>query len=229
MSVDRSHSRWSAFLARYVRGGRVDYAAIRHTGLGELHGYLEELETVDNAYYAQMPRADQLAFWLNSYNAYAIKTVVENLPIASIQDIEKPFEREVVGIPAFEPQSLDNIEHDIVRAQFADPRVHFALVCSAESCPTLRSAAYTGAEIDAQLDEQTRQFLNDPTKNRCEGETILLSQIFKWYERDFTESSGSVQKFVSRYLGEKVLKQTVRYLDYDWRLNVTPLERPTNV
>ena len=215
MPIDSKHDLWSAFLERFVQEGRVDYAAIRAEGMGQLEAYLTHLKQMDRASYNAMSRADQLAFWLNSYNAYAIKTVVEKLPIDSIQALDKPFEQPIVDLPELEAASLDTIEHDIVRAQFDDPRVHFALVCTARGCPSLRSTAYTGENLDAQLEEQTEKFLRDTSKNRFEGDSLLLSKIFEWYADDFTD----VRAFLARYLGDDVRDRDIRYLDYDWSLN----------
>ncbi|MCZ6775389.1 MAG: DUF547 domain-containing protein, partial [Ignavibacteria bacterium] len=155
------------------------------------------------------------------------------MPLESIRDIS-------LGLPIlFGPWSIDiadiggvlhtlnEIEHDIIRDQFRDPRIHFALVCAALSCPKLREEAYEGFTLNAQLEEDARRFLNDPERNQFDPEAhaVYLSKIFDWYESDFEESAGSVRSFISRYMAhdEKLLIDSedvdIEYLPYDWALN----------
>jgi hypothetical protein len=120
--------------------------------------------------------------------------------------------------------SLDDIENGTLRADFREPRIHFALVCASRSCPALRGEAYRAADLDRQLDEQARAFLADPTKNRFDPatNTLHLSSIFKWFRADFEAAAGSLPAYVGGYLSDpRAAAPGVRieFLDYDWSLN----------
>jgi len=230
--TDSSMSRHSLFtkvLQSHVEDGLVDYAGFKSDTLFEQ--YLQVLAVTDPARLDS--REEQLAFWINAYNAYTIKLIIERMPLESIRDIS-------LGLPIlFGPWSIDiadiggmlhtlnEIEHDIIRDQFADPRIHFALVCAALSCPKLREEAYEGSTLNAQLDGDARRFLNDPGRNQfdLEAKTVYLSKIFDWYDSDFEESAGSVRSFISRYVphDKKLLIESedpdIEYLPYDWALN----------
>ncbi|MGH7894503.1 MAG: DUF547 domain-containing protein [Candidatus Binatia bacterium] len=120
--------------------------------------------------------------------------------------------------------SLDDVEHGRVRKDFAEPRIHFALVCAAKSCPPLRDEAYRAADLDRQLGDQGRTFLHDPTKNRWDAatRTLELSSIFKWFREDFEKAAGTLPAFVARYLddpGATAQDARIRFLAHDWSLN----------
>jgi hypothetical protein len=126
--------------------------------------------------------------------------------------------------------TLDDVEHGLIRPQYHEPRVHFALVCAAKGCPPLRSQSYVGSRLDEQLDDQAKMFLTNGGKNRVKDHTIYLSPIFKWYGDDFTKKYGSVLNFVRLYFPEseaKFLQSAttaqgefqIKYTDYDWSLN----------
>ena len=120
--------------------------------------------------------------------------------------------------------SLDDIEHRTLRTDFKEPRIHFALVCAARSCPPLRSEAYRAADLDRQLDDQGRTFLNDPRKNRFDPatKTLYLSRIFDWFHGDFEAAAGSVKAYATRYLDDPRAKRPeveIEFLSYDWSLN----------
>jgi len=126
-----------------------------------------------------------------------------------------------------EKVTLDHVEHDLIRKDYSEPRVHFALVCAARSCPPLRGEPYTPDKLDEQLEDQGRIFMNTPSKNRVdlENRTAYLSKIFKWFSGDFEEASGSVLAFVRPYFPKDISRQledgkfAVEYMDYDWALN----------
>lgn len=116
--------------------------------------------------------------------------------------------------------SLDNIEHGTLRKQFDDPRIHFALVCASISCPRLRNEAFTADKLDAQLDDQGSDFLNNPAKNKLAKDKAQLSRYFDWYKGDWNDNGQSVVKWVNRYANTKIDANTkISYLDYNWNLN----------
>ena len=228
------HGDYSALLGDVVDArGYVDYAALV-ADPAPLDGYLRRLAATDPV---ALPDADRLAFWINVYNAYTLKLVADNYPVESVLDVvsgpfiptvNSPFRVEFVTVGG-ETMTLDEVEHGIIRADFDEPRIHFAVVCAAQSCPPLRSEAYTGEALDAQLDDQARTFLHDTSKNRvpADQETVQLSKILDWYADDFGGSDAAVQAFIAPYFDGEMRaaleagRYDVDHLGYDWSLNDT--------
>jgi hypothetical protein len=231
------HSAFSSVLAEVVdERGFVDYAALA-ADPAPLDGYLARLAATDPS---ALSDDDRLAFWLNVYNAYTLKLVADNYPVASIRDVVKglflplvnsPFRVDFVVVGG-ETMTLDDVEHGTIREAFDEPRIHFALVCAAVSCPPLRAEAYAGDRLDAQLDEQGRRFLTNPDKNRipADDETIRLSKIFDWFGGDFGDDDAALQAFLAPYFDGDVRDRLARgaydvdFLSYDWSLNDTNQE-----
>lgn len=227
--VDHTHAAWTAILRRHVQDGRVDYAALARDDAA-LNAYLAALSGTCAADYQRWTRGQRIAFWLNAYNAFTVRLVLNHYPIDSIRRIgwlpNAAFRERFVPMDGLKGGtiSLDDIEHRTLRSAFREPRIHFALVCAARSCPVLREEAYRAADLDRQLDDQGRRFLRDPTKNRVDAgaKTLYLSPIFDWFGDDFVAASGSVPAFVAPYLGDvgtPVAGFAVQFLDYDWSLN----------
>lgn len=227
-TVDTEHAEWTSILARRVADGRVDYAALQREDRGALDAYLASLSGTCADDYARWTTPEKIAFWLNAYNAFTVKLILDNYPIASIRKIGflplAAFRERFIPMPGLKGGSisLDDIEHDTLRAAFKEPRIHFALVCASVSCPALRAEAYRGADLDAQLDEQARDFLGDPTRNRFDAasQTLFLSAIFDWFHDDFATAAGSVPAYVAPFMAIRPDPDVkVRFLDYDWQLN----------
>lgn len=229
-SVDQTHTQWSAILARWVSDGGVDYAGLQREGQPALTAYLATLSGACGPGYEGWTRAERIAFWLNAYNAFTVRLILDHYPIASIRRIGwlpgAAFRERFIPMEGLKGGtiSLDDIENGTLRSGFGEPRIHFALVCASRSCPSLRSEAYRGADLDRQLDEQARAFLHDPTKNRVDPatRTMSLSSIFKWFRNDFEAVAGSLPAYVARYLDADtthVADYDVDFLDYDWSLN----------
>ncbi len=230
-AFDHGHRRWDAILARTVQAGVVDYTELLRSGHGELHAYLAELQAVTSM--KGWTRAQRLAFWINAYNAYTVELVLEHWPVKSIRSIggifSNPWKIRFIDLRRLEGSklTLDEIEHQRIRARFKEPRAHFALVCASKSCPPLRSHAYVATRLEAQLDDQARIFLHDRSKNRLdrrEGK-IRLSKIFRWYGEDFGKREEALRRFLSSYFqgpDRAFILDTahaVEFLDYDWSLN----------
>lgn len=238
------HGPWDRLLTAHVRvfdSGRVtavDYPAMA-AARPRLRGYLEDLAAVSRAEFDGWSRAAQLAFLINAYNAWTVDLILSEYPgIDSIRDIGflpgAAWRRDIVSLFG-EQVSLDDVEHGMIRGwdRFQEPRIHFAVNCAAIGCPALRPEAYVASRLDAQLDDGTRLFLADRSRNYLDGDTAYLSRIFDWYEQDFErgwQGVNSVHEFLSRYgdaLGANPSQQTglasgtlrLRYLDYDWGLN----------
>ena len=225
LSADRvGHGLYGELLQKYVKNGVVDYQGFKKEE-AKLDQYLSVLEKTDTKV---LSRNDQFAFYINAYNAWTIKLILGAYPgIKSIKDLgslfKSPWKTKIARIDG-EVLTLDNIEHDILRPRFKDPRIHFAVNCAAKSCPPLRSEAYRGDVLDQQLTEMTEAFINDPKRNRLEGKTLYVSSIFKWYSEDFNNDIvGFFMKYTREELRERLKKNQkeikVEYLDYDWSLN----------
>ena len=209
----------SAFLAKFVdNAGNVNYAAIKRNPL-ELKALLHRIETFNAE--AAKP-ADREAFYLNAYNVLVISEVVERYPIESVQKVPGFFDKNLVSV-AGEKLTLNDLEAQKLRQSYADPRVHFALVCGAKGCPRLNRTAYSGNQLDAQLTVQARKVLQDPSFVRVEPAVrkVLLSQIFKWYEADFKTAGKTGLSYVNQYRSNSPvpIAYTVEYYAYDWSLN----------
>ncbi len=231
---DRDHPGLARVLGAVVRDGRVDYARLQ-AAPGELDAYLDAVAALPAAEFAAWPRADRLALLINLYNAATLRLIVDHHPVASIRDIGllpgAAWRREVVRLGGA-VHSLDHLEHRIIRPDYAEPRIHFALVCAARGCPPLRAEPFVGSRLEAQLADQARRFLGEPDKNRFDPDsaTLWLSPIFDWYRDDFVAAAGSLEGYVrpllppdaAAALGAAGKRVRVRFTDYDWRLNDGP-------
>ena len=228
---DHEHRSWTAILAPYVRDGSVDYRGLADHGEPALNAYLRGLSAASPAE-SDWTREERLAFWINAYNAFTIRLILDHYPLASIRSIGflplAAFRTQFIPLGAAHASiSLNVIENKILRKQFQDARIHFAIVCASRSCPALRSEAYRSSVIDQQLDAAARAFLDDRSKNRWEppSRTLYLSSIFKWFRDDFEREGKTLPAFVARYLGQPDAaalndgKVRVAFLDYDWSLN----------
>jgi hypothetical protein len=226
-TVDHTHAQWTAILARWVKDGRVSYASLQRDGRDTLATYLESLSGACAADYEHWTREERIAFWINAYNAFTVRLIVDHYPIASIRKIGwlpgAAFREKFIPMEGLKGAtiSLDDIEHGTLRSTFREPRIHFALVCAARSCPALRGEAYRGVDLERQLDDQGRTFLRDPAKNRLDvtARRLRLSPIFKWFRADFEAAAGSLASFVAPYVDVPVVGFDVEFLDYDWTLN----------
>jgi hypothetical protein len=223
------HSLYADLLNKYVKDGVVNYQGFKNEEK-RLDEYLKVLEGTDTG---KLSRNEQLAFYINVYNATTIKLILSGYPgIRSIWDLgsrifksKSPFRKNIVRIEG-KAISLDDLEHGIIRPRFKEPRIHFAVNCASKSCPPLISEPYQGSILDQQLDDSTRAFLNNAERNRLEGNRLYVSKIFKWFEEDFNDDVvGFFLIFADAEIKEKLTadkdKIKVKYLDYDWSLNGT--------
>jgi hypothetical protein len=220
------HAAFDKLLKKHVNAqGLVDYKGFK-ADEAAFNQYLAQLSK--NRPTGSWPKNDQMAFWINAYNAYTIRLILDHYPVQSIKDIGSKIKIPFVTTPwaakffsiGGEKMSLDNIEHGILRKQYNDPRIHFALVCASISCPRLRNEAYTADKLNAQLDDQGRDFLNNPAKNKLAKDQAQLSKYFDWYKGDWEQNGQSVVKWVNRYATTKIDGNTkIDYLDYNWNLN----------
>jgi hypothetical protein len=243
------HAGFTEVLGSYVRDGLVDYAALQASRDG-LDAYLEEMAVTDAAVLGAASRDAQLAFWINAYNACALRLVVDHYPIRkagfpvslvrslqgvpanSIRQISDTWSRQFCEV-AGTARSLDEIEHEIIRPM-GQPRIHFAVNCASRSCPVLAPQAYTEEGLDEQLDAAVRRFVASERNYRLHREgdpTLWLNKVLDWYKDDFGGSEGVVTlllRYVSPEDAEYIRERSprVEFLEYDWTLNDTVVFDP---
>ena len=247
-----SYDSYAAALRKHVDDkGMVSYAALKET-TAELHRFVRALAAVDTEMYEAWDEQAKIAFWINAYNALTLKVIIDHYPIkaglisglayptSSIRQIPGVWDKSLFLVMG-QRMTLDQIEHETLRARFNEPRIHVALVCAAMGCPPLRNEPFIGEKLDDQLDDQVKRFLTDPAKFRIDRDAgkVHLSSIFTWFGGDFVKtykpaegfaSGGSdaekaVLHFISNDLPAaeaeylKTGNYKVEYLDYDWSLN----------
>jgi len=232
---DHTHQAWTILLQNHVRlngpASTVDYKLLKNDS-EELQKYLGTLEAVAQSEFNRFSESEKLAFLINAYNAFTVKLIVDHYPVKSIKDIgsvfSSPWKKKFFRLFG-EERHLDNIEHDMIRKSFNEPRIHFAVVCASIGCPALRNEAFVAANIEKQLEAAAQNFLTDKSRNRYlpESKKLELSSIFKWYGSDFPKKYGSLESFLAPRLTSnpehqsiiREKKAVVSYLDYDWSLN----------
>jgi hypothetical protein len=227
--TDNLYLGYASTLDKFVDSrGMVDYKSLK-TNRGGLDSFVVALGNLDGELLASWSEQEQIAFWLNAYNAFTLKAIIDNYPIKggfltslvypgnSIRQIDGVWDKLEFAV-AGEAQTLERIEHEILRVRFEEPRIHMALVCAAMGCPQLRNEPYYGSRLDSQLDDQTLRFLADPAKFRIDRDKgkVYLSSIFEWFGDDFVSvfsDTGPVDKFDSPR--NAVLNFITGYLDTD--------------
>jgi hypothetical protein len=200
------------FYKNYVISGLVDYKLIK-SNLNELDSLVK---IVSN--YSPIDNVDKKAFLINAYNIFAIKQLVDAYPVKSPQDIKGFYDNKIFSVLG-KQLSLNEIENMELRKVYKDPRLHFVLVCGALGCPPIINDAYTPTNLEQQLTTQTKLALNNNEFLKIEGNTVMLSEIFKWYEEDFTKQQKVID-FINIYKEIKIPSNyTFDYYTYDWRIN----------
>ena len=235
-----SYQDYDEVLKAYVDDrGLVDYISLQ-ANRGKLDRFNQSLGAVSPETYDSWSESKKIAFLSNAYNSFTLQSIIDQNPLKdSIRDISGVWNRRKFLL-AGEERTLDNIEHDILRKDFNEPRIHVALVCAAISCPPLRNEPYTAEKLDTQLDDQTAKFAASPHGFKIDKEDnkVYLSSIFKWYGKDFIKTYGVEDKFsgndkqraVINYFSNELNSEDrqfienqnykVKYLDYDWSLNI---------
>lgn len=222
-----SHELFNELLKKHVTTeGKVNYKGFMKDSV-LLNRYLNLLSN-SKPNEKTWSKQEQMAYWINAYNAFTIKLIIQYYPIKSIKDIGSRIQIPFVNTPwdikfitiGNEKLDLNSIEHTKLRKEFDDPRIHMALVCASKSCPILLNESYDPKQLDQQLTRQTKAFLADPFRNKISPDKPQLSSIFNWYGMDFSKNGGSVTSFVNTYSSVKIKpKAKIGYLDYDWGLN----------
>ena len=231
-AAEPDYSTWNRLLSAYyhpVHG--MDYGRLKARDTRALQTLRQQLGRVNVA--ALTPK-EQLAYWINVYNVNVVATIVERYPVDSIRDISTD---PIIRLNVFKKErvpvgnallSLDDVEHKKIREVFRDARIHFAINCAAKSCPPIRPEAFTGARLDAQLDDQVRRFIAGSVRYELRGDelTIHTTKIMDWFGEDFDKWGGGRAAFIRRYsppdkqqLFARAKEIDVEYDHYDWALN----------
>ena len=230
-SID--HSAYADFLARNVTTGSdgvnlIPYGRVTPADRSILDRYIEDLSALPISRYA---RAEQMAYWINLYNALTLQVVLEHYPVRSIRDIDispglfssGPWGKKLLMIEG-ETVSLDDIEHQILRPIWKDPRIHYAVNCASIGCPNLQPEPFAAETLDRQLDDAAKDFVNHPRGVEISEGRIRTSSIYAWFEEDFGGNDRGViahlKAFARPALAMKLERlDAIDDHDYDWRLN----------
>jgi hypothetical protein len=206
---------WDQLLSKYVdNDGVVQYAKIKADPSFERCISTFSAMKVSPEWKPEM----ELCYWINVYNAFTIKLICDHYPLKSITDIKDPWKQKFITLNG-EKFSLDQIENEILRPKFKDPRVHFAINCASISCPKLNNRAFFPESLNKMLDKLAKGFVNDPTRNVLAKDKIQISKIFEWFSDDFS-ARGGLTGYINRFANEQVDPEaTIEFLDYNWNLN----------
>ena len=218
------HGEWDVLVKKHVsKNGMVDYQGFLKDKK-QLQVYLDKLSA--NKPTSKWSKNEKMAFWINAYNAFTVKLILDHYPINSIKDIKKgiPFVNSVWDITFIpmgkEKIDLNYIEHSILRKEFKDPRIHAAINCASFSCPLLRNEAYYASRLDEQLNDAMRRFVNDSQRNQLDKSNIKISKIFSWFAGDFKLNGSSVVDYLNKYAKKRVQPNAkIDFLEYQWELN----------
>jgi hypothetical protein len=230
------HSVFTEVLNSYVKNGLVDYKNLKDDN--RLYEYVDYISKIDPEDIKS--ENEKIAFYINAYNAFTLKIICDNYPVEGINDLNSGgriishvlgttvWDKDLVVING-KKTTLNHVEHDILRRKYDEPRIHFALVCAAISCPPLRNEAYTRDKLNEQLDDQAKTFLNDSRRNKFDlkAREAELSKILDWYGDDFADNEEDLLIYISKYLPVKIAKDIqknadewdVDFLSYNWSLN----------
>jgi hypothetical protein len=235
------HQKWDQLLKNNVvninqgSATQVNYSGMQQER-EQLKEYLQTLSQVSTSTFNSWSSSERLAFLINAYNAWTVEFILTKYPdLESIKDLgslfSSPWKKEFIPLLG-KTISLDNIEQDLIRGNFDEARIHFAVNCASIGCPALRAEAYQSDTLEIQLEEAANLFLSDNSRNRLKGDELQISKIFDWYKADF-EKQGNLASFLVKYADALNLNESqqqavlsgdieIEYLDYDWSLNDTP-------
>ena len=233
MAFDHTHSKWNKVLNDHIKT-QGHQTLFQYKDLLKdptlFNQYILEITSVSKDQYDLFTQKQKLAFLINCYNALTVKLIIDNYPVKSIKDLgsffRSPWTKRFFTFFG-EHTHLDNIEHDMIRKWFDEPRIHFAVVCASLGCPTLAKDAFTESNLEDLLEKQSLNFLNDKNENRIENGKLYLSKIFKWYGDDFEKKYGDFRRFIApRMTNDPNIQKRIinkdmptRWNDYDWNLN----------
>jgi hypothetical protein len=231
-TVEVDHAPWDEFLLQYVSSSEgvnlVSYGSVTQGDKRELSEYIAYLESIQ---VTALNQEEQIAYWINLYNALIVQVILENYPVNSILEISDgllvrgPWKRKVARVEDFE-LSLDDIEHNILRPIFTDNRVHYALNCASIGCPNLQREAFTRANLDRLLNLGAEEYINHERGVSIEQEELVVSSIYDWFAEDFGENDRQILGHLMRFAKPALLailntRKSIDRYQYDWSLNDT--------
>jgi len=211
------HSPWNKLLQKHVSSqGNVNYDDFTRN-VAALDLYLSSLSVTKPG--SDWPRNEVIAYWINAYNAFTVKLMLNNYPLKSIMNVSggKAWDLKFIEIKG-EKYSLNNIEHDILRKKYADPRIHFAVNCASVSCPKLSNTAFFADGLNEKLENAAKEFINNSLKNMICASNAEVSSLFFWYKDDFTKN-GSLADYLNRYSTTKLAADKISFKEYNWNIN----------
>jgi hypothetical protein len=233
-TIKVDHAAWNRFLNRYLVTddpsgiNRVRYGDVTAQDKRELDSYIRDLQAVA---VSDLNREEQMAYWINLYNALTVKVILDHYPVASITRIDispglfnrGPWDARLLRIEGQEV-SLNDVEHRILRPIWKDPRIHYAVNCASIGCPNLQNRAYTAANLEQLLDKGAREYINHPRGVSFQGKKLVLSSIYDWFQEDFGGSEEGVLRHLRRYADPLLAAKLQDYsgpvsYEYDWSLN----------
>ena len=227
------HRRWSHFLAKYVVHGRAGIHRVRYRGVSDgahaaLANYIHDLTALPISRYN---RAEQLAYWINLYNALTVKLILDYYPVDTIRDIDispglfsdGPWGRKLIEVEGA-GLSLDDIEHRILRPIWRDARLHYALNCASIGCPNLQRTAFTSINADELMATAARAYINHFRGVRIDGDRLIVSKIYSWFREDFGATDADVVAHLKEFAAPELRARlaSITQIDgyaYDWALN----------
>ena len=233
LAFDHGHQAWGGLLERHVvvleggKASRVDYAGIARQRQ-DLKRYLDAVSATSRSEFDGWARPEQMAFLINAYNAFMVEKILQRYPeIRSVWDFGKlfgnPFKDEFFSLLG-RKASLDWIEHEMLRKNYREPRIHYALNCASIGCPMLRPEPYVASRLEAELEDQAQRFLADASRNRYRDGRLEVSRIFDWYKEDFEPRDAYFARYAALLGADagSVRAARITFLDYDWALNDSP-------
>jgi len=229
-TIEVSHETWQDLLDKYLDAehasgvNRFDYKAVDKADRKLLDDYLDSLQSIDPR---KLSRNEQLAYWVNFYNALTAHVILEEYPVESIRNIRfltspfGPWDKNFVKVQG-KKLSLNDIEHGILRPIWKDPRIHFAVNCASIGCPNLLDEAFTAANADELMEDAAHEFINHSRGVEIKGDTLVLSSIFDWYGGDFGQNEAEIVDYISEYFESdaSTLGSFTKFdYQYDWNLN----------
>lgn len=215
MNVAPTHDDWNALLTQNVSSaGKVNYKGFK-SSQSKLNTYLDKLK--NNPPVATWSRNEKMAYWINAYNAFTVKKIVDNYPLGSVQELSggKVWDDKWIKL-GDKTYSLNEIENGILRPVYKDARIHFAVNCAAKSCPSLHNRAFTASNLESTLASLTKKFVNNADFNTITSGKVTVSKIFDWYGSDF----GDLKAFLNKYSNTPINADAeLGYTDYNWSLN----------
>ncbi|HAA91648.1 MAG: DUF547 domain-containing protein [Rhodospirillaceae bacterium] len=232
-SINIEHDAWKQFLAKYLRvqkdgANRLRYRDVSRKDRESLVNYIGHLSAQP---ISRTNRAQQMAFWINLYNALTVKVTLDHYPVKSIRDIDispglfadGPWGKQLIKVEGV-ALSLNDIEHRILRPIWKDPRIHYAVNCASIGCPDLQPRPFSASSLDTDLNAAARAYINDKRGVTIKDGAVSVSKIYDWFIEDFGDSADAVLAHIIRYARPSLKTRlekiaTISDAHYDWSLN----------